>query len=191
MKQEPLAKRSTVLEVLEGTLDIDALYARYANPLTSYITRLISDPERARELMQDTFESAWRHQAQYDERSTVEAWLYAIARHRAIDLLRRRKRVTWQPLDALSRAQRGHWLVDTSPDGGDPHATAGEREIIRAALAHLTTKRAQALLLYYVHGASYAQIATRLHVSLKGVKMLLCRARRAFRVAYEMEEAHA
>lgn len=73
------------------------LIERFQEPLISYAARILGDRERARDVVQDTFVRL----CETDEplHGEVGPWLYAVCKHRAIDVLRRERRLA--PEDAM------------------------------------------------------------------------------------------
>ena len=78
---------------------IASVLKKYERPLTRYATHILKDAERAREVVQDTFLKLCRQ-----NRSRIgdypAQWLYSVCRNRALDVLRKEKRMT-----ALGEAQ--------------------------------------------------------------------------------------
>ena len=68
------------------------LIRRHQSPLVGYLTGIVNDGERARDLAQETFLRVFRHAAGYRTHSRFTTWLYHIARNVARDELRTRKR---------------------------------------------------------------------------------------------------
>lgn len=81
----------TLLERLSqgDHLAFGQIYDRYKTELAIRILRLVKADELAEELLQDVFLKLWHNRAQLDTSQPVRAYLYAIARNLAIDLLRR------------------------------------------------------------------------------------------------------
>jgi len=72
---------------------VPALLRRWQRPLIAYATRLLhGDAERARDVIQEAFCRLCR-----EDRASVEpklpAWLFAVVRHRAIDIRRKDRRM--------------------------------------------------------------------------------------------------
>lgn len=68
------------------------LYQRAAPKLFALCRRLLRRDELAEEVLQETFIQIWRDAGRYDpERTLPLTWMGVIARHRCLDLLRRRR----------------------------------------------------------------------------------------------------
>ena len=85
-----------------GTQDTDwisSVLDEYERPLTRYATHILGDVERAREVVQDTFLKLCRQNSSrlHDH---LAQWLYSVCRNRALDVLKKEKRMT-----ALGEAQ--------------------------------------------------------------------------------------
>ena len=66
-----------------------AAYDRHAGQLFGAVVRFLGDREAAAEVVQDAFLALWRRTAQFDAAAgSLSAWLFGIARHRAIDRFR-------------------------------------------------------------------------------------------------------
>lgn len=79
-----------------------ALYSAFKDDLRSYLYRLVADRDDADDLAQDTFVRAFDRIGTFEGRSSLKTWVFAIATHLAMDLLRHRQR--W-PTDVLDRAR--------------------------------------------------------------------------------------
>jgi RNA polymerase sigma-70 factor (ECF subfamily) len=67
----------------------DALLNRYQNRLFRYLVRFTGNTAHAEDLFQQTWLKVMTGIHRYDERRPFEPWLFSIARHLAIDHLRR------------------------------------------------------------------------------------------------------
>lgn len=98
----------------------------------------------AEDAWSETFLAALRAYPELPETANVEAWLVTIARRKAIDVLRARKR---QPVP-----------TETPPE--EPEATTGEEDPdLWHAVAGLPDRQRQAVAYHYVAGLPYAEIA--------------------------------
>lgn len=83
--------RQLVVRLAAGDAEaLQLLYLEFSPLVHGIARRMLEDPEDARETVQDTFIKAWRSAASFrPERGEVVAWLVFIARHAAIDRVRR------------------------------------------------------------------------------------------------------
>ena len=69
------------------------LYDRYSKPLYSFALRVVNNPKDAEDVLQEVFLKIWEKAAGFDEDiGTPFTWAVSITRHKAIDLLRSRRR---------------------------------------------------------------------------------------------------
>src|ERR671938_2179981 len=90
-----LARSTTVtaLAAVAAPLDFDRLYRDARDDIYAYAATLLRDRAAAEDVTAAAFERAYRRQKSFDpERGSERAWLFGIARHAALDELRRRKR---------------------------------------------------------------------------------------------------
>src|SRR5512146_542457 len=71
---------------------VQTAVADYQTPLTRYATRLVGDPDRARDIVQDTFVKLMGQPPQMVNSHLAE-WLFTVCRHRALDVLRKEGRM--------------------------------------------------------------------------------------------------
>lgn len=162
------------------------LLNRYQWPLFSFLRGFINDSEHSRDIVQDVFCDAWRASqrgaAPFDGRCTEEdmrRWLYNAAYWRAITVLRRRRLIRWESLDALTE-QQGEIPLLTHPF----EDAVLEAEVLRAIFATLTPEMVATLLLNIVHGFTTAEIAEITGISLEAAKKRLTRAKQRLRTSY-------
>jgi RNA polymerase sigma-70 factor (ECF subfamily) len=141
------------------------LYEATSPQLFGLALRMVRRRDLAEEILLEAFLAAWRHAASFDEgRGSAVAWLAAILRNQAIDLLRRRGREV--PLDPEAAAA----IPDPAPG---PLARAAESEAARALAAcldELEDGPRRSILLAYYDGLTYDQVAARLGAPLGTVK---------------------
>jgi RNA polymerase sigma-70 factor, ECF subfamily len=120
----------------------------------------------AEEALQDVMVNIWERADQYDAyRGRAMAWITAIARYRAIDLLRRQQAAA--PLDDAPAEA----LVDiTAADFVDTTTSARLRKALNDCFGRLTAEQRRCLELAYVDGYSQDQIASEIDSPLGTVK---------------------
>jgi RNA polymerase sigma-70 factor (ECF subfamily) len=106
-----------------GTVDTRGLrqaYLTYGGELLGYARKSLGDPQLAEEVVQETFERAWRFRSSFRrDGGPMRGWLFAIERRVLIDQYRRRSAHPAQPLDGdvaapedeIERAMIG-WQVE-------------------------------------------------------------------------------
>ncbi len=133
------------------------VYDRFAGLVHAIALRIVRNPTEAEEVVQAVFIQVWRQADRYDaRRGTLEAWLYTLARTRALDCLRRR----------VSRREESR--AAAPPMTIVPQTV--ERLAVTEALAAIPASQRQALQLAYYEGLTQAEIAERLGEPLGTVK---------------------
>ncbi|OLB15482.1 MAG: hypothetical protein AUH12_08370 [Gemmatimonadetes bacterium 13_2_20CM_69_8] len=136
--------------------------------------RILQDEAEAEEVVGDVFVRVWRRVHQHDaQRGPLVPWILSIARNRALDALRRRRR-WWR------KAERWQLARATDMDAGSepaPHEASVpgwpvHREV-HAALAALPEEQRRVVVLAYFDGLSHSEIARRLDQPLGTVKTRL------------------
>lgn len=132
------------------------------------ILRIVSNTHTAEEVLLDVYLQIWRKAESYSEsKGTVLAWLFTIARSRAIDALRSRaSRESGQqdPLDTAAAA------VDRAPSPEENSAISQRRQFVQQCLTELSPDQRQAIELAYFRGLSHSEIAETLKQPLGTVK---------------------
>ena len=158
---------------------------KVASPWLLGVTQaMLSDPDEAEEVVLEAFAAAWdRVGSLGEEHDALLPWLLRIARNRAIDRLRRRRR--WRV--KLERAQAyGELPPDrVRPTEVDEAARPGwhVHESVHAALARLPAEQREAVQLAYFQGLTHSEIAGRLGIPMGTVKTRLRLAFDKLRVA--------
>jgi RNA polymerase sigma-70 factor, ECF subfamily len=149
-----------------------ALFDRYAVRVKAFMMRSGASVHDADEIAQEVMVSVWRRAATFDPtRAAASTWIYAIARNRRIDMIRRFNRPAPDPEDPLFQS-------DPEPDGMAAVSQSEREERVRTSLAALPEDQRSALVLSFYDGLSHGEIAERLTLPLGTVKS---RIRLAFR----------
>ena len=150
------------------------LYARHQRPLFRYLWQLTSDHGLAEEILQDTIVAVWQGAGAFEARSAVRTWLFAIARRQAHNVLRRRGL-------QLASEDGLHALEDSDPGPEERVLRQSDAEDVQRALARLPLIHREVLVLNFINGLRYDEIATVLGVPEGTVKSRLSNAKRALR----------
>lgn len=175
----------------EDAQRLTLLYEQFRRPIYTYMYRLLGNQEDAADATQEVFLRACLHWEKLRDRESQGEWLYRVATNLCIDLLRKRKRLSWWPLTGHSRDEQGEEgereedaRTFLSVDHGGILAVA-EREHMQLALACLPHEDAVVLVLSVVQGISYQEIATILGVSPGATASRLSRAKKLFVEQYQ------
>lgn len=108
LRQEPgmepsLCEEELIRTIQGGKLELyAAIVQRYQQRLYVYCYHLLMQREEAEDAVQDVFIKAYEKLSQYAYRQSFSAWLYKIAYHHCLNMLkRRRRRYGWT--DCLAR----------------------------------------------------------------------------------------
>jgi len=166
------------------------LYEQFRRPIHSYIYRLLGNQEDADDVTQEVFVRACTSWNGLHEREKLSPWLYRIATNLCVDMLRRRKRISWWSLshryrndDYSEEGTNEDTFAFLADSGGIPEIA--ERDLIRRALDNLPPEYATALVLSAAQGVSYQEIATIMDISPNASATRISRAKRMFIEHYQ------
>jgi RNA polymerase sigma-70 factor, ECF subfamily len=145
----------------------EAFYRTTVDDLFAYVATLVRDRAAAEDVVAASYERAYRRLRTYDaRRGSTRQWLFGIARHAALDELRRRKRV------ATLAVEPGAPEPTAEDDVPDPV----RRATVRAALAALEPRDRELIALKFFAGLDNGEIAGVLGVSPSNAGTRLHRA---------------
>jgi RNA polymerase sigma-70 factor (ECF subfamily) len=143
----------------------EELHRRYAGPLYSLAVQVSGSDRSAQDIVQEVFATVWRDAARFDpERGAASSWLYSMARHKAIDHVRREVLVRRRTVEVDLE-------LEHAPD--DVHDAAWRnlrRDRVRAAMSELTALQRDAVELAFFAGLTHVEVAERLGVPLGTAK---------------------
>ena len=137
---------------------LGTLYDHLAPLIYAVVMRMLADRAEAEEVLGETFWQVWQSAKSYDaSRGTLEAWIITIARNRALDRLRARKR---RQAGAASYEEKDRGLPVSRTSVPEAAALQGERaRAVGAALEALPDEQRLPIELAYYRGLSQAEIA--------------------------------
>ena len=127
--------------------------------------RLQSLPDEVEDLVQETLLALHLQRGTCDPAVPVSAWVHAIARHKLVDLFRRRGRreALHEPLDDLDEA--AHPVA-----AGADEAAPARRDLV-VLLGQLSAAQQQAIALTKIEGLSLIEASARTGVSVTALKV--------------------
>ena len=147
---------------------VEDVYEALGPRVLSYLRRLVPYDD-AEDVMQRVFFEVWRSRDRFDPDRSLEAWVFAIARKRAIDHLRRPHHVS-VPIELVRD------LADA--DGRDDADLLVWAKEVRRGLDRLPAEQREVLELAYFGGRTQVEIASQLGLPLGTVKARMFRGLR-------------
>lgn len=140
---------------------------RFARKLTR------GDSQRAEDIVQETLLRAWSHPEVLCTRTSIEPWLFTVARRIAIDM--------WRARSICKEV--GDERQEEKPDPNDPIERTIATLDVRAALATLSAEHREVIYATYYRNQTTAEIAKELSIPVGTVKSRTYYAMRALRCA--------
>lgn len=158
----------------------EALYSQTSAKLFAIALRICRDRAMAEDVLQETFVAIWRGATTFDpQRGDGFAWLGAIARHRALDAVRKRGR---------SDVPVGDEYIDRIAGIPDLHAARADYADLDAlvhCLDQMEEQQRELILLAYYEGRSREELASRFAAPINTVKTWLRRGLARLRLCLE------
>jgi RNA polymerase sigma factor (sigma-70 family) len=148
---------------------LEGAYRRYVDALYAYCRALLRDADAAADVVHDTFLIASQRVGDLRQPDRLRSWLYAIARHECLRVLRTRRR-------SASLDEAGEPVADTVDPTAALHADQ-VRDLVRAAAAGLSAGDREVIELSVRHGLSAAEVAAVLGVPANHAHARMSRAR--------------
>ncbi len=150
----------------------DLIVREYRLPLVFFVDRYVGDIAAAEDIAIDVFMYLLAEPKKYNFKVSLKTYLFMLGRSRAIDYIRRRKKLT--DLDSLKETADRNLLED--------EILADERKrAVNEALKKLNDDMRVAIHLVYFEQLSYEEIAKVMKKSKKQVDNLLYRAKKELR----------
>ena len=174
--------------------DDDAAFAElvelYHHRLVVVMRHLVGNTEEAEDLAQEVFLRVYRGRKKYHPRAKFSTWLFTIANHLALNVLRGRQRKPVVPLHVRDSGPLGPRPAEqlVHDRGRAPEDRVQQQElaaVVQRAIDTLNERQRIAVVLNKFEDMNYAEIAEVMGLTTKAVKSLLSRARMNLRVALE------
>ena len=144
---------------------VEELYTRYSGPLYSLAYQVTGAERFAQDVIQEVFVAVWREASRFDpERGAVAPWLFSLARHKAIDLVRREANIRKRTADVDLEFRKADDDVDREVWS---HI---QRDRVREAIMDLAPVQREALELAFFLGLTHVEVAERLAIPLGTAK---------------------
>jgi RNA polymerase sigma-70 factor (ECF subfamily) len=158
----------------------ERIYQVYEKRLYQYIMTLVNDPTIADDIFEETMMAIWRGAGTFVRTSRVSTWIFGIARHKALDALRRTTRQRREvDLDGA---------IEIPSHGGTPLEGIQQKElatVTHRALAALSREHQEVLRLAFFEDMPYEVIAQLLTIPINTVKTRVFYAKQQLKVQLE------
>lgn len=170
----------SVLLLLRVMEDSSAAHHRLA-------TRLLGNPEDAREVLQEAWLRAWRHRASLEDERAVGAWLRRIVIRESFRAMRRRDLRRW--FGALVSLAEPPESLDPAPSPEERLGESHGRAAIARAVERLSSRQRLVWHLRFHEGWSLVEIAESAGLKPDTVRTHLNRALESIQRQVELDHA--
>ena len=184
MKPE-LTDAELVRRAKAGDLDaFEELVGRHERQIYTLALRILQNPHDAEDVTQQAFISALENLAGFRGESRFATWLYRIATHAALKIIRKRKGLDTVSLEEATELREDYdgiahpeFITDWRQSPEELVHRNETQRLLDEALAQLDEKHRLVFLLRDVEGLSVRETAEALGLSEANVKIRLLRAR--------------
>jgi RNA polymerase sigma factor (sigma-70 family) len=149
--------------------------------LFRYASRLLGDPDRARDVVQDTFVKLMAQPPAAINGHTVE-WLFTVCRHRALDVMRKENR--------MKRFEEGQMERMSTDDVRPGHELerAETSAVVLQLINRLPPNQQEVVRLKFQNGFSYKEISRITELSVGNVGFLIHTAVQRLRTEFAAQQ---
>jgi RNA polymerase sigma-70 factor (ECF subfamily) len=152
-------------------LAMQVLFARHHVRIYRFVLRLMRDEMAAEDVISEVFLDVWRQANRFEGRSAVSTWLIAIARFKALSMLRKRRE------DGLDD-EMAESIEEPSDNPGVAVEKLDKGTKLRACLAALSREHREVIDLVYYHEKSVEEVAQIVGIPENTVKTRMFYARK-------------
>ena len=153
----------------------------YKDGLTLYINGYVDNIFTAEDLMEDTFFKLAVKKPRFSGKSSFKTWLYAIARHVALDYLRKNSKVVNTSIDDLT-----NYIAEESNVERE-YLIKEQKIALHRTIRELKAEYFQVLYLVYFENFTNEEIAKIMKKNKRQIENLIYRAKTALKSELEKE----
>lgn len=146
----------------------------YRESLIFFIHRYVNNLDTAEDLAEDVFVELIVHPGRFEGKSSLKTFVFAIARNKAIDWLRKHTRITLTPVEDAGEIAEFATLEEVV-------LRSEENRRLSEALEQLRKDYRIAIHLVYLEGLSYDEVGKIMRKSRKQVENLVYRGKKVLK----------
>jgi RNA polymerase sigma-70 factor, ECF subfamily len=146
--------------------DFEKLFRELFKPLCSFALKFVPDLDDAKGVVHEVFVTVWEKNESLPPDTNYRSYLYTAVRNRCLNYIRDRKKHV--VLDSVSE--------HAASDANTPMETRELEREIEMGIASLPEKCRMVFELNRIEGLKYAQIATKMGISVKTVEAQMSKA---------------
>jgi RNA polymerase sigma-70 factor (ECF subfamily) len=150
---------------------LQVLFARHNVRVFRFVLRFLGDESSAEDLVSEVFFDVWRQADRFESRSQVSTWLMAIARNKALTVLRRR---TTEELDE----EVAEFIEDPADNPEVVMQKTQRSAVLQHCLSQLSPAHREIIDLVYYHEKTIDEVAEIIGVPQNTVKTRMFYARK-------------
>lgn len=147
------------------------LYQRHHDALFAFIRMRCDDDATAQDVVHDAMLDVWRGAGRFSGKSSVRTWIFAIARNKLVDRVRRSSQLTF--------TDETPDIADDTPDAQTVIEASQNADLLRACLDKLKKVHLAAIRLAFFDDLPYDDIAAIEGVPVGTVKTRIFHAKKA------------
>jgi RNA polymerase sigma-70 factor (ECF subfamily) len=149
----------------------ERLYEATRAKLYGVLMRILGKPALAEEVMHETYLKIWKTADRFDSaKASPTTWMVAMARNRAIDIVRKRGELAFEEEPEVPEPAAG------APPPLARREMTAELKRLLSCLGRLDPEKQRIVLLAYYSGWSRNQLATKLDIPVNTIKTWLRRS---------------
>jgi RNA polymerase sigma-70 factor (ECF subfamily) len=150
---------------------LQTLYGRHNVRVFRFVLRFLNDEATAEDMVSEVFLDVWRQAERFERRSQVSTWLLAIARNKALSVLRRR---STEELDE----EVAEFIEDPADNPEVKMQKKQQSTVLQECLTQLSPAHREIIDLVYYHEKSIDEVALIVGVPANTVKTRMFYARK-------------
>ena len=150
---------------------LQVLFCRHNVRVYRFVLRFLNDEAAAEDMVSEVFFDVWRQADRFEGRSQVSTWLMAIARNKALSVLRRR---STEELDE----EVAEFIEDPSDSPEIAMQKKQQASVLRECLTQLSAAHREIVDLVYYHEKTVEEVADIIGVPTNTVKTRMFYARK-------------